>query len=180
MKIWISNRQRKTVLSQEKLRKKAGKILSASGLSEGELSLTLVGDRAMARLNRETFGRRGPTNVIAFPLDDLPAPVGALPVQAGGGAAGPVLPVKSPPAPPPSLGEVVISVETTRRQATEFGWPWRELLDFFLIHGILHLLGYDHGDPAAEARMTARTWELLGVLYPGRSWENELSGEPSA
>jgi probable rRNA maturation factor len=179
MKIWISNRQRKVVLSQQKLRKKAGKILSALGLSEGELSLTLVGDRAMARLNRETFGRSGPTNVIAFPLDDLPAPMGARPVQAGAAAAGPALPVKSPAAPPPSLGEVVISVETTRRQAREFGWPWRELLDFFLIHGILHLLGYEHEEPAAAARMDARAWELMGVLYPGRSWEDELSGEPS-
>jgi probable rRNA maturation factor len=125
------------------------------GLSEEELSLTLVGDRAMARLNRETFGRRGPTNVIAFPLDDAPS--------SGG--------------PPPLLGEVVISLETTRRQAWEFGWPWQELLDFFLVHGILHLLGYDHGDPAAEAHMTARTWELMGVLYPGRSWTQELAGE---
>jgi len=68
---------------------------------------------------------------------------------------------------------VVISVETTRRQAWEFGWPWQELLDFFLIHGILHLVGYDHEDPAAATRMEARTWELLGLLYPGRSWEVE-------
>jgi probable rRNA maturation factor len=114
------------------------------GWSEGELSLTLVNDRAMARLNRETFGRRGPTNVIAFPLD-------AAPTAAG---------------PPALLGEVVISLETTRRQAKEFGWRWHELFDFFLIHGILHLLGYDHQDAAAEARLTARTWELLRLLRP--------------
>ena len=72
---------------------------------------------------------------------------------------------------------MVISLATTRRQAQESGWPWRELLDFFLIHGILHLLGYDHGDPAAEADMTAKTWELMTVLYPGRSWADEISGE---
>jgi probable rRNA maturation factor len=149
------------------------------GLSEGELSLTLVSDRAMARLNRETFERRGPTNVIAFPLDEVPAPGGPLPPPGGGGPAGQTPSGRSPKAPPPSLGEVVISVETTRRQAAEFGWPWRELLDFFLIHGILHLLGYDHGDPAAEVRMTARTWELMGALYPGRSWDRELTGEPN-
>ncbi len=121
------------------------------GLSKEELSLTLVNDRAMARLNRETFGRRGPTNVIAFPLDDAPSPGG----------------------PPALLGEVVISLETTRHQAEDFGWPWQELLDFFLIHGILHLLGYDHENPAAEALMTARTWELMAVLYPGRTWDLE-------
>ena len=125
------------------------------GLSDRELSLTLINDRAMARLNRETFGRRGPTNVIAFPLDDVPSPKG----------------------PPALLGEVVISLQTTRRQAQEFGWPWQELLDFFLIHGILHLLGYDHEDPAAAASMDARAWELMSRLYPGRSWADEISGE---
>ena len=155
MMIWINNRQRTTVLSQEKVRKKAAKILSALGLSDRELSLTLINDRAMAHLNRETFGRRGPTNVIAFPLDDAPSPNG----------------------PPALLGEVVISLQTTRRQAQEFGWPWQELLDFFLIHGILHLLGFDHGDTAAAARMDARAWELMSRLYPGRSWAEEISGE---
>ena len=154
MKIWINNRQRKTVLSQERVRKKAAKILSALALPDRELSLTLINDRAMARLNRETFGRRGPTNVIAFPLDDAPTPGG----------------------PPALLGEVVISLQTTRRQAQEFGWPWQELLDFFLIHGILHLWGYDHEDPAAAARMDTRAWELMSLLYPGRSWAEEITG----
>ena len=153
MTIWINNRQRKTVLNQEKVRKKAAKILSALALSDRELSLTLINDRAMAHLNRETFGRRGPTNVIAFPLDDAPSPNG----------------------PPALLGEVVISLQTTRRQAQEFGWPWQELLDFFLIHGILHLLGYDHEEPVAAARMDARAWELMSRLYPGRSWADELT-----
>ena len=124
-------------------------------LPDRELSLTLINDRAMAHLNRETFGRRGPTNVIAFPLDDAPSPGG----------------------PPALLGEVVISLQTTRRQAQEFGWPWQELLDFFLIHGILHLLGYDHEDPAAAASMDARAWELMSRLYPGRSWAEEIAGE---
>ena len=132
------------------------------GWPKAELSLTLINDRAMARLNRETFGRRGPTNVISFPLDAAPAPGEPGPVEARGAAG-----------PPSSLGEVVISLPTTRRQAEEYGWPWQELLDFFLIHGILHLLGYDHEEPAAEARMTARAWELMSLLYPGRSWDLE-------
>ncbi|MGQ9687961.1 MAG: rRNA maturation RNase YbeY [Desulfobaccales bacterium] len=127
------------------------------GWAEAGLSLTLVGDRAMARLNRQTFGRRGPTNVIAFPLEDL-----------GGRTAGPAKPPPAPspdsPRPPILLGEVVISVETTRRQAQENGWPWEELFDFYLIHGILHLLGYDHDTPEAEAAMSARTWELLDLV----------------
>jgi probable rRNA maturation factor len=113
----------------------------------------------MARLNRETFGRRGPTNVIAFPLDAGPAgPQKAEDRRPKTGSLA--------PAPPVMLGEVVISLETTARQAGEWGWPFQELLDFFLIHGILHLLGHDHETPGDEARMTEKTWELMGVLYP--------------
>ena len=111
----------------------------------------------MARLNRETFGRRGPTNVISFPVDDE---------IARGGSRTPLTISAEPDNPPPMLGEVAISIETTRRQAKEFGWPWQELFDFFLIHGILHLMGYDHGTPEDEAAMTARTWELMRVLHP--------------
>jgi probable rRNA maturation factor len=140
------------------------------GWSEGELSLTLVNDRAMARLNRETFGRRGPTNVIAFPLDAGSTPQEPDKVQTSRNTA---RRASAPTGPPPLLGEVVISLETTRRQARESGWPWRELLDFFLIHGILHLLGYEHDQPAAAARMEARAWELMRLLYPGRSWDLE-------
>jgi probable rRNA maturation factor len=113
--------------------------------SEAELSLTLISDRPMARLNRQTFGRRGPTNVISFPLH---------PALITGG-------------PPPLLGEVVISLETCARQARESGWPVEELFDFFLIHGILHLLDYDHDTPEAEARMDEKTRELLRLLHPG-------------
>ena len=148
MRIWISNRQRKVIISPEKIRKKAEKILNALGWSEAELSLTLISDRPMALLNRQTFGRRGPTNVISFPLHPTPVPGG----------------------PPPLLGEVVISLETCARQAQESGWPPEELFDFFLIHGILHLLDYDHDTPEHEARMEAKTRELMTLLYPGISY----------
>ena len=65
---------------------------------------------------------------------------------------------------------MVISLETCARQAQETGWPVEELLDFFLIHGILHLLDYDHGTPEDEARMEAKTRELMALLYPGISY----------
>ena len=123
------------------------------GWSEAEVSLTLVNDRAMAKLNRETFGRRGPTNVIAFPID-----------VEGGGQGSRTLAPSLDYLPPAVLGEVVISIETTRRQAHESDWPWEELLDFYLIHGILHLLGYDHDTPETEAVMEAKAWELMDML----------------
>jgi probable rRNA maturation factor len=129
------------------------------GWVDAEVSLTLVSDRAMARLNRETFGRRGPTNVIAFPLD-RPGDLGEG--RRPGSTPDSFSLDASPPT--PVLGEVVISVETTRRQADETGWPWEELFDFYLIHGILHLVGQDHDTPESDAAMTARTWELLEII----------------
>ena len=115
------------------------------GCPEAELSLTLVSDRTMARLNRELLGRRGPTNVIALPQRGGPFPQVQEQV----------------------LGDVIISLETTARQAREQGLELTELLDFYLIHGILHLLGYDHegGGPEAE-RMATRTRELFFSLHP--------------
>jgi len=127
------------------------------GWAEAELSVTLVGDRAMARLNRETFGRSGPTNVIAFPMDGRSPSLLPTPKTRDSGR-------EDFPQPPLVLGEVVISLETTRREAAALGWPWEELLDFYLIHGILHLLGYDHDTPRAEEAMTAKTWELLNTV----------------
>lgn len=112
---------------------------------EAEISLTLVNDPAMARFNQTLLQRRGPTNVIAVPIQGGPFPE----VQ------------------PHILGDVIISLETTRRQARQYGWRFLELLDLYLIHGILHLLGYDHEGTDAEAgRMAAKTQELFNLLHP--------------
>ncbi len=74
---------------------------------------------------------------------------------------------------------MVISIETTRRQALEFGWPWEELFDFYLIHGILHLAGHDHDTPENEAAMTARTWELMEVVRGGEGAKGQWALTPS-
>ena len=112
---------------------------------DAELSLTLVNDPAMAVLNHTIMQRRGPTNVIAVPLQGGPFPE----IQ------------------PQILGDVIISLETTRRQARQQGWKFLELLDLYLIHGILHLLGYDHETTEAEARrMAAKSQELYRLLHP--------------
>ena len=115
------------------------------GFPDAELSLTLVNDPAMAVLNHTIMQRRGATNVIALPLQGGPFPE----IQSQ------------------ILGDVIISLETTRRQARQHGWKFLELLDLYLIHGILHLLGYDHETTEAEARrMAARSQELFRLLHP--------------
>ena len=107
---------------------------------EAELGIVFVDDTAITPLNRQYFGRNRPTNVIAFPM----------------GPAGPAPPT------PKLLGEVVISVETARRQARKAGEAVEDEILYLLIHGILHLLGYDHEGSASErARMDQKALELF-------------------
>lgn len=106
--------------------------------------MVLVDDAIIGRLNQDYLSRSGPTNVIAFPM--------------GEGEFGQVH--------PELLGDVVISVETALNEAPETGYSLEEMLDFYLIHGILHLMGYDHEGSAGEAaRMEAASqdvWRKLG------------------
>lgn len=114
------------------------------GYPDAELSLLLVDDAAIAALNLQYLSREGPTNVIAFPMLEGPH-----------GQVNPLL-----------LGDVVISVETARRQAEAGGLTPQEMLDYYLIHGILHLIGYDHEGPAEQADLmeakTREMWRALG------------------
>ena len=97
---------------------------------ETELSLLVVDDDGIAPLNHQYLGRKGPTNVIAFPM------------QAG----------EFSDVSPHLLGDVVISVETCQREAEAAGITFEKRLSELLIHGILHLFGYDHEKSSAEAR----------------------------
>lgn len=108
-------------------------MLRALAIRRSELSLTLVDDPAMHELNRRYRGKDRPTDVLAFPLYDPPVPADAA-----------------------SLGDVVISIDTATAAAHEQGRPLAACLDDLVIHGILHLLGYDHEISPAEERRMAR------------------------
>jgi len=109
-----------------------------------ELSVAIVGDRSMRILNRDYLGKDRPTNVISFSMKE-----GEF------GAVNPDL-----------LGDVVISADTAAREAEESGMSFRERLVFLLMHGILHLTGYDHERSGEEEarRMEAREQEIFALL----------------
>lgn len=134
--IEIVNRQRHRV-DLAGLRRTARAALRALGAADHEVSLTLVGDRRIRALNARYRGIRRRTDVLAFPLDG-PAPV---------------------------LGEVVVSVETARRQARRLGHSLAQELDLLVVHGLLHLVGYDDRDPGEARLMHAREIEILSRLY---------------
>ncbi len=127
-----------------RLRSLALRILSALGSTDDcELSVSIVGDRAMRRLNREYRGADRPTNVLSFSMGE-------------GDFAG---------VNPNLLGDVVISVDTALREAEEEGITLGERIAFLLLHGILHVMGYDHersGD--AEARRMEREQRKLFAM----------------
>jgi len=107
-----------------------------------------VDDRRIAALNRRFLGREGPTNVIAFPMQE-------------GRFSG---------LSPNLLGDVVISVDTAHREARAAGLALDERVTQLLVHGMLHLCGYDHEHDAAEARrMAAKSRALLAKILAAES-----------
>lgn len=105
---------------------------------DAEVEVALVDDGTIARLNRRHLGHRGPTDVLAFP-----------------GAAGAV---------DKTIGEVVVSLDRAREQAREAGWLLRQEVALLVVHGVLHLRGYDDGTPTASARMRTAERRVLQRL----------------
>jgi len=145
MLILLNNRQRKHPISPRQLKKVAARILNALGCPEGtELSITVVGDRSIRRINREYLAKDRPTNVISFS-------------QQEGDCSGMATDM---------LGDVIISADTSAREAEEGGMQPFERLCFLLLHGILHLCGYDHerSGEAEAVRMEKKEAELFRIL----------------
>jgi probable rRNA maturation factor len=140
MKVWIRNLQKPTPLDLKKFRKIAKSILTDLALPDAEVSISFVDDLQIQELNRRYLGRDKPTNVLAFSMRD-----------------GEFVSLH-----PHLLGDVVISVDTARRQSKRFGLNEMETIILLMIHGILHLLGHEHEGTKKGAReMTLKQKELL-------------------
>ncbi len=113
------------------------------GSPEGELSILVVDDSEISTLNKDYLNRSGPTNVISFPMKE-----------------GDFLDIN-----PQLLGDVVISIETAGREALQSGINTEERFAQLLIHGILHLFGFDHEKSEQDARkMEKKSNELLRLI----------------
>jgi probable rRNA maturation factor len=126
-----------------KMEKIAQAILNALAFPEAELSILMVDDPTIEQLNRTYLHRKGPTNVIAFPMRE--------------GSFGDIN--------PQLLGDVVISTDTAAKEAEATGITAEARIYELLLHGILHLLGYDHEDDEQQARrMEEKSAEIMGLL----------------
>jgi probable rRNA maturation factor len=138
----------------ERLEQTASVVLDRELAEPAEMSFVIVDDERISELNRDWRGYDEPTDVLAFGLSELSKP-----------AVDDELSVPFPREPDGALqlGEVVISLPTAERQALEHARALDEELRHLLIHGTLHLLGYDHAEPGEEAVMRAKEVELLAA-----------------
>ena len=110
---------------------------------QAELSVVLVGEEAMTDLHVRWMNEPGPTDVLSFPMDELRRPGDDEEPEPG------------------MLGDVVICPQVAQRQAQAAGHARDEELALLLTHGILHLIGYDHAEPAEHAEMFGLQARLL-------------------
>jgi probable rRNA maturation factor len=142
MNIYIKNQQRSTGLNLKRLEKDLTKALRYLRLPSSELSVLFVNSRRMRLLNTRYRGITKDTDVLSFPLMD------------SGPHHGPIM-----------LGDIVISVPRALKQAEEFGVPFYDELRRLLVHGLLHLIGYDHEINAYQRKkMEKKEEELLDAL----------------
>ena len=129
---------------------------------DAELSMLFVDEAAMAELNSRFLGREGPTDVLAFPIDeDEPAESGRSPDSGG---TGPGMPAE-PEEVPVLLGDIVICPAVAHRNAPEHAGNYDDELALLVVHGQLHLMGMDHQEDAEAEEMEARERELLARHY---------------
>lgn len=149
MNVYFSDEQTDPVDSSAMLQF-AERVLVEEGLPETtEMAVLLIGADQIADYNERFMDRKGPTDVLAFPIEDLTA--GHIPHLA-------------PDEPPLSLGDVFLCPSEIHARAQGEGMDSQDLLYLLLAHGILHLLGYDHADDVQALVMERREDELLEMI----------------
>lgn len=134
-------------VQKAEIRRWAETAMRAEGLTElPDMAVVITDDESIQALNRDFRGVDEPTDVLAFG-EEKPGPFVLAPGE------------------PAYLGDVVISLERAEAQARERGIPVKAELQLLLVHGILHLLGYDHDAEEAQRHMWARQDAILGMLH---------------
>jgi probable rRNA maturation factor len=159
--IYLDNRTRSSGLDTSALTRVLERLLAEIGEAGTSVSLTFVRDPAMRDLNREHRGKDAPTDVLSFPI---------YPPEAFD-RGGPTRPrqLDGDAGPERMLGDIVVSVDTARRQAADYDAPLDREVQRLLIHAVLHLAGHDHMEPGERAVMEAeerRLADSIGMPWP--------------
>jgi probable rRNA maturation factor len=124
---------------------------------DAEVSVLFVSEDTIADLNERFLDRSGPTDVLAFPIDDDSPPGGRYPDEGGRGPGTPA----EDDEPPIVLGDVLVCPAVATRQAATLGRSLEAELALLVVHGVLHLLDYDHAEPDDAVKMQRREADLL-------------------
>ncbi len=135
--ISITNRQKHVPLDRRRIRRAVEAVVRDAGLSEARVSVAVVDDPTIARLNQEFLGRSGPTDVLSFVLE-----------RSEHGLE----------------GEVVVGAETAAANAPRYGNSPEDELLLYVVHGALHLVGYDDTTPRERAVMRKKEKEYLARM----------------
>lgn len=143
----------------------AEQVLHHEGIrGEAELSLLFVDEATIADLNKRFMGGDGPTDVLAFPLDDELVEPGRFPDSSTSAPLDPRARDEAPD-PPLLLGDVVVCPAVAARNAPTHAGTYDDEIALLVVHGILHVLGHDHADPEEAAVMQAKERELLELYH---------------
>jgi len=125
-------------------------VMRAEGLpEESEVAIVFIDRDEIAAYNEQYLGKAGPTDVLSFPIED--------------GSPGEP-PRRDPEGPPVNIGDVFIAPSVVRDNAARSAVAFEDELALMVVHGLLHLLGWDHEDDDEAVRMEARERELLGSV----------------
>ncbi len=153
MSVFLADEQSERIGLSD-LRLLAEMVLSEEGYPEDtELTILLIDDEEMSEYNGRFLNRSGPTDVLAFPVEDL------LPG---------VVPEHDPRGPPLMIGDVIVAPAYIRRQATENSVAFEDEMALMVTHGVLHLIGYDHLIDEDAERMEQRERDLLARVGKAR------------
>ena len=147
-KVLIDSRQKMVKLDRVSIRRDVRKSIDLLGMRDRELSLLFLDDEGIRALNRDWLRRDRPTNVISFSLRE--GDFGGLN--------------------PGVLGDVAVSVEAARREAHTAGIPFEDALFYLVLHGVLHLAGYEHEGPGNEARARIMSAVQEAVFFEIRGY----------
>jgi probable rRNA maturation factor len=157
--VFCADEQTAVAVDVERWQRLAGEVLRAEGVRGlAELALIFIGEAEMAELNEDYMGKQGPTDVLSFPIDAAEAEIVLHNQPPSRG------PDRSPPDPgdmPLLLGDVVVCPSVALAQAPTHAGSLDDELALLVVHGVLHVLGYDHETPEQAVIMRAKELSLL-------------------
>jgi probable rRNA maturation factor len=163
VEVFAADEQSAEPVDAMRLVRLAKAVLAAQGVkADSELSMLFVDEDAMAELNKRFLGKEGPTDVLAFPIDDDDVVEGGRSPDSLGPGAGVDFENTDPPN---LLGDVVVCPAVAARNAPDHAGTYEDEMALLVVHGILHILGMDHVDNEEAEAMEARERELLELFH---------------